>query len=133
MSAAWWLNGWWHGIYYLYTSTFSSNVCGPGCDFPPMTTPLSVTHNDVVQTIYISSHIMTQSDISIKHHNFVISNDIFQRILSPNSAKECLINYIPFLNLKFSRSPHVSQSAQTLHCITLQYYFATCTVLICAR
>ena len=121
-------------VYIIYTRVPSHPTCVVlGVTFPPMTTPLSVTHNDVVQTIYISSHIMTQSDISIKHHNFVISNDIFQRILSPNSAKECLINYIPFLNLKFSRSPHVSQSAQTLHCITLQYYFATCTVLICAR
>ena len=65
-------------VYIIYTQVPSHPTCVVlGVTVPPMTTSLSVTHNEVVQTIYISSHIMTQSDISIKHHNFVTTNDIF--------------------------------------------------------
>ena len=69
--------------------------------------------------------------------------DVIKHILPYNSAKERLINYCIFQNLKISCSlrryaqiiPHVSQSAQKLHYITLYYitlvwYFATCTVYI---
>ena len=70
---------------------------------------------------------MTMFDVSFEHHNFVTNSDIIKHILPSNSAKECLINYLIFQNLKCTCSlracsqfiPHGCQSVQTLHYITL--------------